>query len=122
MGQFILSAVLLALMIFAIVDAITTDNWRIRFMPKVAWVLLIVFLPIIGSVLWFVLGKERQVVESLGGLGSFGDPRRNEPVQRPSRTEDELAAIEREIEFHEKQAEIRRLEERLKAKREKPSD
>jgi hypothetical protein len=111
----LLSLLLLAVMIFAIVDAVTSDNWRIRFMPKVAWVLLIVFLPLVGSVLWFILGKERQVAVDRGG---FGDPRRREGV-RPasSRTEDDLAAIEREIAFHEKQAEIRRLEAQLKAKR-----
>ena len=114
MGQFILSAVLLAVMIFAIVDAITSDSWRIRFMPKVVWVLLIVFLPLVGSILWFVLGKERSAPQT---LGSFGDPRRQEAVARPSSTEDDLAAIEREIAFHEKQAEIRRLEAQLKAKR-----
>jgi hypothetical protein len=119
MGQFILSTVVIAVMVFAIVDAITSDNWRVRFMPKVAWVLLIVFLPIIGSILWFVLGKERSAPVV---LGSFGDPRRGEPINPQSTAEDDLAAVEREIEFHEKQAEIRRLEEQLKAKRDKPAD
>ncbi len=119
MGQFILSTVVIAVMVFAIVDAITSDTWRIRFMPKVAWVLLIVFLPIIGSILWFVLGKERRAPAI---LGSFGDPRREEVVRPQPTAEDDLAAVEREIEFHEKQAEIRRLEAQLKAKRDKPLD
>lgn len=113
----ILSLVYLAILIFALVDIITSDNWRVRYMPKVAWVLLVVFLPLIGSILWLVLGKERSMPQS---LGSFGDPRRQETARTPSSTENDLAAIEREIEFHEKQAEIRRLEEQLKAKREKP--
>ena len=110
----LLSVLLLAVMIFAIVDAITSDSWRIRFMPKVAWVLLIVFLPLVGSILWFVLGKERTAVES---HGSFGDPRRQDAVRSAPSTEDDLAAVEREIAFHEKQAEIRRLEAKLQAKR-----
>jgi hypothetical protein len=113
----ILSLLLLAVMIFAIVDAVTSDNWRIRFMPKVAWVLLIVFLPLIGSILWFVLGKERTAPVD---RGSFGDPRRQESLPQSSSTEDDLAAVEREIAFHEKQAEIRRLEAQLRAKREQP--
>ena len=112
----LVSLLLLAVMIFAIVDAVTSDNWRIRYMPKVAWVLLIVFLPLVGSVLWFILGKERQVAAD---RGSFGDPRRTEGIAPASRTEDDLAAIEREIAFHEKQAEIRRLEAQLKAKRDR---
>ena len=109
-----ISVLLLGVLVFAIVDIITTEEWRIRHLPKVAWVLLVVFLPLIGSVLWFVLGKERSAPQT---LGSFGDPRRQEAVARPSSTEDDLAAIEREIEFHEKQAEIRRLEAKLRAKR-----
>jgi hypothetical protein len=117
MGQFLLSTALLAVMIFALVDIITSDNWRIRYLPKVAWALLVIFLPLIGSILWFVLGKERQVTVT---LGSFGDPRRQEAVRRQPTDEDDLAAIEREIEFHEKQAEIRRLEQQLEAKRENP--
>ena len=110
----VISVLLLGVLVFAIVDIITTEEWRIRHLPKVAWVLLVVFLPLIGSVLWFVLGKERSAPQP---LGSFGDPRRQEAVARPSSTEDDLAAIEREIEFHEKQAEIRRLEAKLRAKR-----
>lgn len=124
----VFSLLLLAVMIFAIVDAVTSDNWRIRYMPKVAWVLLIVFLPLIGSILWFVLGKERTGAVSGGGdHGSFGDPRRRESLSRESlpreslsresSAEDDLAAVEREIAFHEKQAEIRRLEAQLRAKR-----
>ena len=110
----VISVLLFVVLVFATVDIITTEEWRIRHLPKVAWVLLVVFLPLIGSVLWFVLGKERSAPQT---LGSFGDPRRQEAVARPSSTEDDLAAIEREIEFHEKQAEIRRLEAKLRAKR-----
>jgi hypothetical protein len=110
----VFSLLLLAVMVYAIVDAIITDGSRIQHMPKVAWVLLIVFLPLIGSILWFVLGKERQPVRE--SQGSFGDPRRVQAVSRSS-TESDLEAIEREIEFHEKQAEIRRLEAKLQARR-----
>ena len=120
MAQILLSAATLAVMIFALVDIITSDNWRIRFLPKIAWALLVIFLPLIGSILWFVLGKERQPAEN---RGSFGDPRRQLSPSSPRfTTEDDLAAVEREIEFHEKQAEIRRLEAQLRAKREKPSE
>ena len=115
----VISLLLLAVLVFALVDIITSDTWRVRYLPKVAWVLLVVFLPLIGSVLWFVLGKERSAPKA---LGSVGDPRRQEAVRGESSAEDDLAAVEREIEFHEKQAEIRRLEAQLRAKREKAGE
>ena len=121
MGQFLLSLITIGVMIFAIVDIITSQEWQIKFLPKFAWVIIVILLPLIGSILWFVLGKERTVVADSGGVD---DPRRA-PVTRPdpaSRPDpvDIDAAVDAEIEFHEKQAEIRRLEEKLRAKREGP--
>ena len=116
MAQVLLSVVTLAVMIFALVDIITSDNWRVKHLPKIAWVLLVIFLPLIGSVLWFVLGKEREARSE--PFPTFGDPRRRETaVPQRSSTEDDLAAVEREIQFHERQAEIGRLEAKLEAKR-----
>jgi hypothetical protein len=56
---------------------------------------------------------------------SFGDPRRREPQPQETwnaptgfrTTEQELADLEAEIEFHEKQARIDRLEARVTDKR-----
>lgn len=115
MGQFLLTIATLAVMIFALVDIITSDEWRIKHLPKVAWAIIVILLPLIGSIIWFVLGKERTAPAESGG---FGDPRRA-PVVRPLPDDLDLeSAVEREISFHEKEAEIRRLEEQLKAKRE----
>jgi len=115
----LLSFVPIALIIFALVDLITTDESRVRHLPKMGWVLVIVFLPLIGSVVWLIVGKDRSgATEHV----SFGDPRRHEAVaaassSREMSAEDELAAIDREIEFHENEARIRRLEAQLQAKR-----
>lgn len=114
--QLILSFAILAVTIFALVTIITSNDWQIRYLPKIAWVLLVTFLPLIGSALWFILGRERgERPEPV----RFGDPRRYESRPRPAEpqlSDEEL--IEREIEFHEREARIRRLEADLKAKRE----
>ena len=120
--QVVLSVALLGFMIFALVDVIRRDNWSIRFLTKFGWVLVIVLLPLVGSILWFVLGRPgHQPSEPV----SFGDPQRDRTTVsydavRPDSlsTEDDEAAIEKEIAFHEKQAEIRRLEATLRSKRE----
>lgn len=111
----ILSALLLLLMIGALADIITRDQARVRHLPKFAWIILVILLPLVGSILWFLIGHE---YTAPADKGSFGDPRRwekPEPVERD--TAAELAALDREIEASEKADRIRRLEAELEAKR-----
>jgi hypothetical protein len=97
----------LALVIFALVDVITSNDGQIKHLPKFAWILLIVFLPLIGSIVWLIAGRDR----TLPSL-----PKPQPPVPQTA-TEQELAAIEREIEFHEKQEKLRRLEQELQRRK-----
>ena len=104
----------IALMIFALVDIITSDNWQVKHLPKLVWLLLVVLLPLIGSVVWLLVGKERQSsTETRAPI----PPRETAPA---STTEQELAAIDREIAFYEKQERLKRLEAELRQKRENP--
>ncbi|SDQ43927.1 PLD nuclease N-terminal domain-containing protein [Microbacterium sp. cf332] len=115
----LLPLLVLVLMVAALVDAITRRDDQVKHLPKFAWVLFIVFLPFIGSVLWFTLGREWDASpkESM----SFGDPRRwsrddagpASPAGRPAprdyrTTAQQLADLEREIEIAELEAELRR--------------
>ncbi len=108
-------AVAIILMVFVLVDIISKDESQIRNLPKVLWVVIVIFLPIVGSIVWFVAGRtypERRE------HGSFGDPRRASYPVAPSKSiEDDMAALDAEIEFHEKQSRIRRLEAEVEAKR-----
>lgn len=115
----VISVVLFALLIGALVDIILRSDDQVKHLPKIVWVLLVVFLPLIGSILWFTIGREySQTID----LGTFGDPRRREkaarsgsaaPTMRAKTTEEELADLDREIEFHKQQDRIRRLEAEL---------
>jgi len=109
----------LALLVFALVDAISTDDSRVQHLPKIAWIVLIVILPLAGSIAWLVAGKDRGFAAK--EHVSLGDPRRREEVVTRFMSEaEELAEIEREIERHEREARIRRLEAEIAArKREK---
>ncbi len=48
--------VMLGLWLFCIIDVITTDQSRIRNLPKLTWLLIVLLLPDIGSIIWLVAG------------------------------------------------------------------
>lgn len=111
----IFALLVFAVMALALIDAITRRDDQVRFLPKFAWIIFIVLLPLVGSVLWFALGRE------WGGAPeamSFGDPRRwskeseeSAPASRPvdtRTTEQQLADLEREEHAARLEAEIRR--------------
>ena len=102
-----MSVAYLALVIFALVDVITSNEGQIKHLPKIAWILLIVFLPLIGSIVWLIAGKVR----------ALPTVPNSQPARQQSTTERELAALDAEIEFHEKQEKLRRLEQEVKRRK-----
>lgn len=55
--QLVLGVVTFALWVFCLVDAIGAPAERVRNLPKVAWVILILLFPLIGSIAWLVAGR-----------------------------------------------------------------
>jgi len=121
------SIVILVLVVAALVDIITRQDGQVKHLPKVVWVLLVIFLPMIGSLLWFVIGHDYDTAVVRPRLGA---PRRRagsassaEPTptaqaeRRISSTEEQLASLDREIAFHAEQARIRRIEAELAERR-----
>jgi hypothetical protein len=47
----------LVVLVLALIDIINTDDVLVRGMPKLAWVFLVVFVPLIGALLWLALGR-----------------------------------------------------------------
>ena len=116
---------MLLLVLGALIDVITRENWQIQHLPKLTWVFIIIFLPLIGSILWFAIGRD------WGGSQEavpFGDPRRQEPaIDRVSGTSaaDRAAidaAVEAEMRLAEKEARIRRLEAEVQSRRDERGD
>ena len=85
--------------VYTIVDCAMTDANRARGIPKPFWVVIIVLLPVIGGILWLVIGKDR----SAGGGGS----RRQVPP------DDDPAFLGRIGHDREREERIRRLEQEL---------
>lgn len=55
---FLFSLLVIALMVGALIDIITRDDSQVRFLPKMAWLIIVILLPLIGSLLWFAIGRE----------------------------------------------------------------
>ncbi|MET0163247.1 MAG: PLD nuclease N-terminal domain-containing protein [Microbacteriaceae bacterium] len=96
----ILPVVVLGFMIYAIADLVLIDERRVRALPKWGWAVLIVLLPLIGALLWLVLGRERL---------TSGQPSRRAP-SAPDDDPDFLAKLGKDADQDER---IRRLEEQL---------
>jgi hypothetical protein len=49
--------VVTVLWVFSVIDVILSDEGAIRHLPKVPWLLLVLFFPLAGSVAWLVAGR-----------------------------------------------------------------
>ena len=59
MVRFVIIGIVIAVAftLYALVDAAMTDGSRARGVSKPVWVVIVVLLPVIGGVLWFMIGK-----------------------------------------------------------------
>ncbi|MCY0903986.1 PLD nuclease N-terminal domain-containing protein [Arthrobacter sp. H14-L1] len=85
----------LAFLIYGLIDALRSDAADVRSLPKTAWVLIIVLLPLIGVVLWLIFGRPSYAPQSNAypklPVAPDDDPDflRNLETARRHRTEDE---------------------------------
>ena len=115
--------VLLALWIYCILDVIATEDSLVRNLPKPMWLLIVIFLPDIGSLAWLLLGRpmyagwrpgdtSRRPTKRVIGPEDRADfpsgPLRPSPRPVESR-ENELAAWEEQLRRREE--ELRRREQ-----------
>ena len=101
-----LSFLSFAVMVLALIDIITRRDDQVKHLPKLVWVILVIILPLVGSVIWFAVGRE---------YDGAGIPMRRERPARPAApaapvwsppteradmrtTEQQIADLDREIE------------------------
>ena len=68
------------LWIFCLVDVIVTEDSLCRHLPKLLWLLLVLLLPLVGSILWLAVGKPRTA-----SRGYSVGPSRFSEYERPGR-------------------------------------
>ena len=109
--QVVLGVVIIAATIFTLVDAIRMDPSRVRHLDKVFWVLIVLFVPLIGIALWWTIGREYVPGPSRPVTSR---PYQATRIEEPLSDADIDAAVEAEIARHENEARIRRLERELR--------
>jgi hypothetical protein len=63
-----------ALWIFCLLDVIMTDESRIRNLPRVTWIFVVLITSIVGAVAWLVAGRPQGPARSLPYKGNTGSP------------------------------------------------
>jgi len=57
LGDSIIVLLFLGFWIWALLDVISTDGSTCRNLPKPMWIILIVILPLVGGILWLLVGR-----------------------------------------------------------------
>jgi hypothetical protein len=97
------AVVAVAFMVYSLVDCAMADRTRVRGPRKGVWLLLIVVLPIVGALLWFIIGRGRAGKTS------------GRAQSRPVAPDDDPAFLARLARDADQEERIRRLEEELSA-------
>jgi hypothetical protein len=66
-GDALVGLLVLGLWLFCLFDVITTDESLMRNLGKVWWVVIVLFFPVVGSIMWLVAGRPQ-------GAGTAGMP------------------------------------------------
>ena len=98
------SFVIVAVMIYAIVDVAVTPASKVRGLPKPLWFVVLVVFPLIGAILWFIMGKGRRGATTkpvtptdIVDRGPTSGPFSTESVDdRIARLEEELRRLDEE--------------------------
>lgn len=111
----------IGMLVFCLIDCIQADESRIRNLPRFAWILLIIILPIVGGVAWLVAGRPTSNAPrnvpwpstKTAGFPEYERPRRTAPDDDP----EFLAGLARSDTKHEQM--LRDWEEQLRERERK---
>lgn len=76
MTRILLGAVVIyaAVALYSLFDAAMRDKEQIRVMPKLAWMAVILFVPLVGLILWFLFGRGTTAPAPRRGVAPDDDP------------------------------------------------
>jgi hypothetical protein len=74
----------LVLMVYCVLNVITTPEEQVRNLPKLLWLVLVILFPVVGGVAWLVAGRPQGGTRP-GGLPYKGNTGRFPEYDRPGR-------------------------------------
>ncbi|GIJ29295.1 hypothetical protein Vqi01_44570 [Micromonospora qiuiae] len=82
----LLFVVQVVLGVCALISCLSAEEDDVRHLPRIVWVLIILFFPLVGSIAWFVAGRERRIGTGTPWPGSR--PAQHQPA-RPLAPDDD---------------------------------
>jgi hypothetical protein len=113
-GGGVLLFVELGLLVYCVLNIITTPESEVRNLPKLLWLLLVVILPLVGGIAWLVAGRPQGPARSLPYKGNVGrvpaeyDRPGRATAYRPDDDESFLRGLHERAEQQRRQAEQER--------------
>jgi hypothetical protein len=75
----------LILLVYCVLNVITTPESEVRNLPKLLWLVLVIILPLIGGIAWLIAGRPQSRSARPGGLPYKGNTGRFPEYDRPGR-------------------------------------
>jgi hypothetical protein len=75
----------LVLLVYCVLNVITTPESDVRNLPKLLWLMLVIILPLVGGIAWLVAGRPQGSPTRPGGLPYKGNTGRFPEYERPGR-------------------------------------
>jgi hypothetical protein len=75
----------LILLVYCVLNVITTPEHQVRNLPKLLWLVLVIVLPLIGGIAWLVAGRPIRGQTRPGGLPYKGNTGGFPEYERPGR-------------------------------------
>lgn len=118
-GPGLFGMLMMALWVYAVLDAIATEAMLVRNLPKMTWLFIVLLFPGIGAIAWLALGRPLYAGWRPGDTAARARPTRqvrgpeDSDAWRPASTSssNDMAARERRV--REREAELDRRERRL---------
>ncbi len=83
--------------VFALIDLRYIDRARIRSFSKPVWAVIIIVVPIVGALLWFLLGRGRAVPAAPRSTAPDDDPEFLRRLREESEEQQRIRRLEQEL-------------------------